>query len=90
MEDVDISGDLYRRLIFFSNKNLIQSEARLVRGQCNMSICFLQLSTAVWSTGINAVISNSFSVFYSSVNSGNILLNVKFCVGMLNHSFLYM
>jgi len=32
VEDVDVGGDLYRRLIFFSNKNLVQSEARLVRG----------------------------------------------------------
>lgn len=32
VEDVDVSGHLYRRLIFFSNKNLVQSEARLVQG----------------------------------------------------------
>jgi len=32
VEDVDVSGELYRRLIFYSNKNLVQSEARLVRG----------------------------------------------------------
>jgi len=29
VEDVDVTGSLYRRLIFFSNKNLVQSEARL-------------------------------------------------------------
>jgi len=33
VEDVDIGGELRRRLIFFSNKNLVQSEARLVQGQ---------------------------------------------------------
>jgi len=32
VEDVDVSGNLCRRLIFFSNKNLVQSEARLVLG----------------------------------------------------------
>lgn len=37
VEDVDISGDICRRLIFFSNKNLVQSEARLVRGMQSLS-----------------------------------------------------
>jgi len=39
VEDVDVGGDLFRRLIFFSNKNLVQSEARMVRGMCNLNAC---------------------------------------------------
>ena len=37
VEDVDVSGNLYRRLIFFSNKNLVQSEARLTAGLCHLN-----------------------------------------------------
>jgi len=32
VEDVDVGGALCRRLVFFSNKNLVQSEASLVQG----------------------------------------------------------
>jgi hypothetical protein len=32
IEDVDVSGDMYRRLVFSSNPNIIQSEAKLVSG----------------------------------------------------------
>ena len=35
VEDVDgDSGEKFRRLIFLNNKNVIQSEARLVTGEC--------------------------------------------------------
>jgi len=33
VEDVNIDGELSRRLIFLSDKNAVQSEARLVHGQ---------------------------------------------------------
>jgi hypothetical protein len=32
IEDVDVSGDMYRRLVFSSSPNIIQSEAKLVSG----------------------------------------------------------
>ena len=32
VEDVDVNGDLYRRLVFFNNPKLIQSESRIFRG----------------------------------------------------------
>ena len=32
IEDVDVSGDMYRRLVFSSTPNIIQSEAKLVSG----------------------------------------------------------
>ena len=39
VEDVDgESGQKFRRLIFLSNKNGIQSEARLVTGDCNTKL----------------------------------------------------
>lgn len=30
IEDVDVSGDMYRRLVFSSNPNIVQSEAKLI------------------------------------------------------------
>ena len=32
IEDVDVSGDMYRRLVFSSNPNIVQSEAKLISG----------------------------------------------------------
>jgi len=32
VEDVDINGDVFRRLVFFNNPKLIQSEARIIKG----------------------------------------------------------
>ena len=32
VEDVESEGQMYRRLVFLSSKNTVQSEARLVRG----------------------------------------------------------
>ena len=38
VEDVDgDGGQKFRRLIFLSNKNVVQSEARLISGQTNIS-----------------------------------------------------
>jgi len=40
VEDIDVSGDLHRRLIFLSNKNLVQSEASLVQGKAMYTTVF--------------------------------------------------
>lgn len=32
VEDVDVNGQTFRRLVFLSNRNLVQSEARLTKG----------------------------------------------------------
>ena len=34
VEDVEVNGDLFRRLIFTSNPNLTQSEAKIKMGTC--------------------------------------------------------
>ena len=31
VEDVEVTGQTFRRLVFLSNKNLIQSDARLIK-----------------------------------------------------------
>ena len=33
VEDVDIEGTWYRRLVFMNNQRLVQSETRLIRGK---------------------------------------------------------
>ena len=32
VEDVDVDGETRRKLVFLSNRNVIQSEARMIKG----------------------------------------------------------
>ena len=38
VEDVEVNGDLFRRLIFTSNPNLTQSEAKIKMGKYRSSL----------------------------------------------------
>ena len=33
VEDVDVDGEIHRRLVFLSNRNVVQSEAKVVTGR---------------------------------------------------------
>ena len=82
VEDVDRdSGQKFRRLIFLSNKNVIQSEARLVTGDCKTEL-FKSLS----------LFKDAFQVFQCLVIFYGLPKNISLdklqllCEGFLQHA----